>query len=150
MIQLFARTSDLISSEKVVSNGKFFLELLESVYEEGIKDALNIKPDGYVIRGNTRVRVAESLDIEYVPINLKAFLGLFLNLDATYLRIRKSVVEYMKSKKENFDEFDRECIPVIPAKKEKEVDYNWPLKSDDSFYYYKLETEALLNPNYPL
>ncbi len=130
MIQLYVDRNDLIYSEITNRNQIPVIELTESIKNNGILYSLNIKPDGYILRGNTR---AEGSSNPYVPISLDSLIGLFVNSDGTHIRIRKSIIDHYE--KSNDPDF-RECDRVISNRDHARFDYEVPMKYDDDFYYY--------------
>lgn len=103
MIQLYAKISDISISEIADTSSQEFLSLLEDVRENGIKDSLLVKPDGGVNRGNTRLKVAETLGMTHIPVDVGHFIGLIKLKSGILLResildaeIRTNFVIYCK------------------------------------------------------
>jgi len=95
MIQLYAKRSDIIPSEKIGTDELFYSEVLEfckQLDKEGMRDSLKIKPNGYVIRGNERLYWLDQQQpaVNYVPIDLGYYLGLMST--TTGILLRKSIL----------------------------------------------------------
>jgi len=58
MIQLYAKRGDLKYSEQADPELQENKNLLRDLLKHGIKDSINIRPDGYILRGNTRTHLA--------------------------------------------------------------------------------------------
>lgn len=146
MIQLYAHVNDLIQSESLEHNRKERLidESTSSILENGIWDCLNIKPDGYILRGNLRLSLAAQLNLDYLPINLASFLGIYVNSDGVHIRIRKSIVDYyIENRPETNDHtIYKACVPADPIFPSGRTDIGYPMKTEDDYYFYKLEHKA--------
>jgi len=107
-IQLFARVSDLISTEPV-HNGPHYRKIKASIEKEGLRDVLLVDPTGYTCRGNTRIQIAKELGIEYVPIDLGFYCGFFFQKinDFKTMMIRLSILE-----QETSEGFHNRCRPM--------------------------------------
>ncbi len=115
MIQIYVKRSDLIRSGEITDK-EDYNKILHSVIKDGIRDTLHCKPSGHILRGNTRLGIAEEVGIDYLPISLKAFIGLFVSSDGKKLKIRKSIIDYFVNTEENTDVFHMASHKVIVNK----------------------------------
>lgn len=129
VIQLYVKVSDIIRTEHreeidsiyknrhktmAMPENVFSVEdLIKDIDDKGILDALKIKADGTVMRGNTRCEVADIKGIEYLPIDLGFFIGLFHGDKAHITTIRKIIYE------QEIDTMNTGCRPVKPPTTEE-------------------------------
>ncbi|MCK5616029.1 hypothetical protein KAR91_79940 [Candidatus Pacearchaeota archaeon] len=140
MIQIYADINDLVYSEvRGEAMDGLFESVLGSIIQDGIKHPLHCKPDGYILRGNTRLTIANIFQINYVPISLKALIGLFVSKDGKTIKIRKSIIDYYMNSDENEDLFHMGSHPVIPNSSETGERIVKPLEYQDAYNWYQME-----------
>lgn len=127
MIQLYVKMSDLSISEVTSITGDEYIELEKDIRKNGILDSLMIKPDGGINRGNTRLKVAETLGMTYLPVDVGHFIGL-TRLNSGIL-LRESILDA-----EIRPDFNINCRPVHPPVTDK-----IPLRYSDIIKDYSID-----------
>lgn len=112
MIQLYAKISDLSISEITSKSCDEYIELEKDIRANGIKDSLMVKPNGGINRGNTRLTVAETLGMTFLPVDVGHFIGL-TKLNSGIL-LRESILDA-----EIRPDFNINCRPVHPPVTDK-------------------------------
>lgn len=139
MIQLYAHINDLIQSEEFQHAAPSVVkEVREDILKNGMRDKMNIKPDGYIVKGNTRLGIMKDR-LEYFPISLPCFLGLYINSDGTHIRIRKEIIDALMGTTENQMNSYQWSFNAIPPRKEPLVDIGDTMKTGGDYLYYTLE-----------
>lgn len=117
IIQVYAKVSDLIRTEYIADKpeeSKILIDdLIKKFDEEGILDTLKIKADGTVNRGNTRCIFAGIKNLEYLPIDLGFFIGLFRGDNEHIISIRKIIYD------QEIDTVHPKCRSVKPPTTEE-------------------------------
>ena len=152
MIQLYAHRQDLIQSEIPPFTGKGHREHLDewiqSFKDDGILKQLMIKPNGFILDGNIRYEYTRNLGVEYLPIDLRSLIGLYVNSDASNIRLRKGIIDYFKARPEqNQDSFFRNSPPIIPRVDKRIYNLNYSQGKKDEFAYYNLDCISYYTPD---
>lgn len=115
VIQLYAKVTDLIRTEYLTTRQEKYdyKKLLLDVKKNGFAHSLKVKPDGLVMRGNTRCEVANELGIEYLPIDAGFFIGIHTTEKDNVMVMRKIFYD------EEIDNINNICRPIKKPTTEK-------------------------------
>ena len=142
MIQTYVHVRDLIQTEHSDHYEGYDQEIINERAHEytkhGMRSKMNIKPSGYILKGNTRLAAIVKSGLEYVPISLPAFLGLYINSDASSIRIRQSIIDELMNTDENSVNTYQWSFPVQKPRDQAKADIKDKIHTGDTYAYYNL------------